>query len=197
MYEYIKGTITGLSPTSVVVDAGGVGYLLNISLQTYTAIGSQAEALLYVHHIVREDAQILYGFVTKAERELFRLLISVSGIGAGTARVMLSAYGTQELINHIAVGNVAAIKSVKGIGIKTAERAIIDLKAKVLKVLSVEDEASLLEFSDQVSIIEEAVEALMILGYTRSATEKVIKAIHVATPTISVEDMIRQALSRL
>lgn len=197
MYEYIKGAVTGLSPTSVVVDAGGVGYMLNISLQTYTAIGSQSEVLLYVHHIVREDAQILYGFINKAERELFRMLIGVSGIGAGTARVMLSAYGTQELINHIAVGNVAAIKSVKGIGIKTAERAIIDLKSKVLKVLESDSEMSSFEFREQISSIEEAVEALMILGYSRSVTEKVVKNIHAETPTLSVEDLIRQSLAKL
>ena len=141
MYEYIKGKIAELTPAYVVIEAGGIGYLLQISLQTYTALSNAVETTLYIHHIVREDAQIFFGFHQQKERELFRLLISVSGIGANTARIMLSSYSVEEMVQIIATGNIAALKNVKGIGTKTAERAIVDLKNKVLNVAAVSESA--------------------------------------------------------
>lgn len=171
MYEYIKGKIAELTPAYVVIEAGGIGYLLQISLQTYTALSNAVETTLYIHHIVREDAQIFFGFHQQKERELFRLLISVSGIGANTARIMLSSYSVEEMVQIIATGNIAALKNVKGIGTKTAERAIVDLKNKVLNVAAVSESAPGI-FAEVAENIEEAVSALTILGYPKSACEK-------------------------
>lgn len=218
MYDYIKGRLTALTPTEAVVEASGVGYLLHISLQSYTALGGllaentaegntaaeeERQAVVYVHQIVREDALLLFGFCQRGERELFRLLISVSGIGAGTARVMLSSYGTEDLVQIIATGNVAALKSVKGIGAKTAERTIVDLKSKVLQVSALSTpttEGALGGGKDRAAASshgQEAVAALTVLGYTRAACEKVVRAICVGEPGLSAEAIIRQALTRL
>ncbi len=196
MYEYIKGKITELTPAYVVIEAGGIGYLLQISLQTYTALSNASETTLYIHHIVREDAQIFFGFHQQKERELFRLLISVSGIGANTARIMLSSYGVEDMVQIIATGNVNALKSVKGIGAKTAERAIVDLKNKVLNVAAV-SESSPSIFAEVTENIEEAVSALTILGYPKSACEKIVKSICSENPSLTAEAIIRQALTQL
>ncbi|MDE5944444.1 MAG: Holliday junction branch migration protein RuvA [Rikenella sp.] len=196
MYEYIKGKIAELTPTYVVIEAGGIGYLLQISLQTYTALSSVNEATLHIHHIVREDAQIFFGFSQQKERELFRLLLSVSGIGANTARIMLSSYGVEDLVQIIATGNVGALKSVKGIGAKTAERAIVDLKNKVLNVAAVSDSTPGI-FAEVTENIDEAISALSILGYPKSACEKIVKAICRENPSLTAEAIIRQALTQL
>lgn len=196
MYEYIKGKIAELTPAYVVIEAGGIGYLLQISLQTYTALGNAVETTLYIHHIVREDAQIFFGFHQQKERELFRLLISVSGIGANTARIMLSSYSVEEMVQIIATGNIAALKNVKGIGTKTAERAIVDLKNKVLNVATVSESAPGV-FAEVAENIEEAVSALTILGYPKSACEKIVKSICRENPSLSAEAIIRQALTLL
>ncbi|HJE87712.1 Holliday junction branch migration protein RuvA [Rikenella microfusus] len=196
MYEYIKGKIAELTPAYVVIEAGGIGYLLQISLQTYTALSNAVETTLYIHHIVREDAQIFFGFHQQKERELFRLLISVSGIGANTARIMLSSYSVEEMVQIIATGNIAALKNVKGIGTKTAERAIVDLKNKVLNVAAVSESAPGI-FAEVAENIEEAVSALTILGYPKSACEKIVKSICRENPSLTAEAIIRQALTQL
>ena len=134
MYDYLRGLIAELTPTYAVVECGGVGYLVSISLQTYTALEGRGEALVYVHHIVREDAQQLYGFADRTERELFRLLIGVSGVGGGTARVILSTYTPSELATIISTENAVLLKNVKGLGLKTAQKIIVDLKDKVVGV---------------------------------------------------------------
>lgn len=196
MYEYIKGKIAELTPAYVVIEAGGIGYLLQISLQTYTALSNAVETTLYIHHIVREDAQIFFGFHQQKERELFRLLISVSGIGANTARIMLSSYSVEEMVQIIATGNIVALKNVKGIGTKTAERAIVDLKNKVLNVAAVSESAPGI-FAEVAENIEEAVSALTILGYPKSACEKIVKSICRENPSLTAEAIIRQALTQL
>ena len=196
MYEYIKGKIIELTPTYVVIENGGIGYLLQISLQTYTALNNSTEATLYIHHIIREDAQLFFGFSQPKERELFRLLLTVSGIGANTARIMLSSYSADEMCQIIATGNIPPHKSNKGIGEKTAERAIVDLKNKVLNVAAVSDAAPGI-FAEVTENIEEAISALTILGYPKSACEKIVKSICRENPSLSAESIIRQALTQL
>lgn len=197
MYEYITGQLTAITPTAAIIEAAGIGYYINISLQSYSVIEKMEQTKLFLHqYLVQNDAPVLYGFATTAERDLFRLLISVSGIGANTARIMLSSFSTDELVGAIATGNVAAIKSVKGIGIKTAERTILELKGKVLNV---ETGASVTGFvsSSASANLQEAIEALMILGFGKAAVEKVAKALYNENPTMPSEEIIRQSLSRL
>lgn len=197
MYEYITGQLTAITPTAAIIEAAGIGYYINISLQSYSVIEKMEQVKLFLHqYIVQNDAPVFYGFATIAERDLFRLLISVSGIGANTARIMLSSFSTDELVGAIATGNVAAIKSVKGIGIKTAERTILELKGKVLNV---ETGASATGFvsSSASANLQEAIEALMILGFGKAAVEKVAKALYNESPTMPSEEIIRQSLSRL
>lgn len=197
LYEYIKGSIATLSPTYVVIETGGIGYLLNISLQSFSQLEGRDTALLYVHqYIVQQDAPVFYGFESRAERELFRLLISVSGIGANTARIMLSSFSTSELATIIATGNVTAIKSVKGIGIKTAERTVLELKGKVLNIESSTTENTFSGASTSENL-GQAIEALLVLGFNKSAVEKVTKAIYSENPNAASEEIIRHSLSRL
>lgn len=197
MYEYIKGQVAHTTPTAAVIEAAGIGYYINISLQTYSEIEQLAEAKLYLHqYIVQNDAPVLYGFSTTAEREMFRLLITVSGIGANTARIMLSSFSTSELSTAIATGNVAAIKSVKGIGIKTAERAILELKGKVLNI-ETSGSDSIHGLSAGSDNLNEAVEALLVLGFGKSAVDKVTRALYNDNPTMLAEDIIRNSLSKL
>ncbi len=202
MYEYIKGRLVQITPAFTVVECGGLGYRVHISLQTYTAIGSAEEAMLYLHlHQSSFDgSQSFYGFYTPAERELFRLLISVSGIGANTALVILSAYSSDEIATIISTGNIAALKAIKGIGTKTAERAIVDLRDKVLGVAlgaAPESAATAGVFAGMTESIEEAVSALMILGYPRATCEKTVGKIVREQPGTSTEDIIRQALTQM
>ncbi len=195
MYEYIQGPVAELAPAYAVIDAGGVGYFLNISLQTYSEIENAASAKLYVHYVVREDAQLLYGFASKRERELFRLLISVSGVGGNTARMILSTYSTSELQNIIATGNAVLLKNVKGLGLKTAQKIIVELNGKMLDLSDVESGVAAASGGNEV--YDEALAALMMLGFAKAASEKTLRQIVKESPTISVEDAVRDALKRL
>ena len=195
MYEYIQGPVAELAPAYAVVDAGGVGYFLHISLQTYSEIESADTAKLYVHYVVREDAQLLYGFATKRERELFRLLISVSGVGGNTARMILSTYSTSELQNIIATGNAVLLKNVKGLGLKTAQKIIVELNGKKLDLSDVGQ--SVVTTGGNNEVYEEALAALMMLGFAKVASEKTLRQIVKESPSISIEDAVRDALKRL
>lgn len=197
MYEYISGLVAELAPTYAVIDAGGVGYYINISLQTYAAVEGEKSARLYIHYVVREDAQLLYGFATKVERELFRHLISVSGVGGNTARMILSTYSSDELRNIIATENAVLLKNVKGLGLKTAQKIIVELSGKMLD-LGVSVQTPMVAVAEKGSAIyDETMAALVMLGFQKSASEKVVKAILSESPTITVEDAVRQALRRL
>ena len=196
MYEYISGKIADLAPTYAVIEAGGVGYYLNISLQTFSAIEGADNARLYVHFAVREDAQVFYGFATKLERELFRQLISVSGVGGNTARMILSTYSTSELRNIIATENAVLLKNVKGLGLKTAQKIIVELSGKMLD-LGVEGEVFVAPTATDNGVLKEAVAALLMLGFQKAASEKAVKAILAEDPSTSVEDAVRQALRRM
>lgn len=200
MYEYITGTLTQLTPTAATIEASGVGYFINISLQTFKTIDGATKAKLWVHtYVLQNEAPQFYGFATTSERELFRLLISISGVGANTARVMLSTYSTDELANMIAVGNTAAIQKTKGIGAKTAERVVLELKSKVLSVMSVSPLS--MENGDTpnelMENLHEAISALVVLGFNKVNVEKVTRKIFKDEPTISAENLIREALSQL
>lgn len=195
MYEYIQGPVAELAPAYAVIDAGGVGYFLNISLQTYSEIEGAESAKLYAHYIVREDAHILYGFATKRERELFRLLISVSGVGGNTARMILSTYSTSELQNIIATGNAVLLKNVKGLGLKTAQKIIVELNGKMLDLSDVEQGVATVVAGGEV--YEEALAALVMLGFAKAASEKTLRQIIKESPSIAVEDAVRDALKRL
>ncbi len=193
MYDYFKGQLTAVSPTSATVECGGVGYFLHISLNTYTAIKEEKQVKLLAHLIVREDVQELYGFISEEERILFRQLISVSGVGASTGRMILSSLPADDLRSIIASGNSGALQKVKGIGAKTAQRIIIDLKDKVLK-----------SGGDQVisaishnTVRSEALSALLILGFGRPNAEKAIEQVLRQSPSASVEDVIKAALNML
>ena len=197
MYEYISGLVADLAPTYAVIDAGGVGYYVNISLQTYSAIEGEKSARLYVHFVVREDAQLLYGFATKLERELFRHLISVSGVGGNTARMILSTYSPAELRNIIATENAVLLKNVKGLGLKTAQKIIVELSGKMLELGADKDISPVAAANQSNEVVDETVAALVMLGFQKGASEKVVKAILSENPAISVEEAVRQALRRL
>ena len=196
MYEYISGTVVEVSPTYAVLEAAGVGYYINISLQTFSAIESSEQARLWVHFIVREDAQILYGFATRQERELFRMLISVSGVGGNTARMILSTYSTSELRNIISTGNAVLLKNVKGLGLKTAQKIIVELSGKMVD-LGVEQKAQKVVAESNNEVFNETVAALVMLGFQKAASEKVVKALLKDEPDIHVEEAVRQALRRM
>lgn len=195
MYEYISGKVAELAPTYAVVEAAGVGYYINISLQTFSAVEHADDVRLYVHFIVREDAQTLYGFATKEERELFRSLIGVSGVGGNTARMILSTYSPSELRNIIATENAVLLKNVKGLGLKTAQKIIVELSGK----MALMGQQSVAGVSAAVSggIYDEAMAALMMLGFQRAASDKALKAILKESPSIAVEEAVRQALRRM
>ncbi|RLD44851.1 MAG: Holliday junction branch migration protein RuvA [Bacteroidetes bacterium] len=194
MYEYIKGNLIEKSPAEAVIDCNGVAYFINISLQTFSRIKEKGDVKLYIHLVVKEDSHTLYGFAQKSERNLFRLLISVSGVGANTARVILSGMSTDETANAIVTENVDALKSVKGIGAKTAQRIILDLKDKVVK----EDSSSELFTDSHNTNKEEALSALIMLGFAKKAAEKALtKIIKKEGLSASVEDLVRFALKIL
>ena len=197
MYEYIKGTIAELSPARVVIEAAGVGYDIAISLQTYSEIEHLTEAKIYVHYVVREDAQLLYGFASKFERELFRHLLSVSGVGGNTARMILSTYSPDELRNIIATGNATLLKNVKGLGLKTAQKIIVELSGKVISITPYEERQLLDKVQGGNEVYEEALAALAMLGFTRTASDKVLKSVLKQNPNCSVEDTIRFSLKQL
>lgn len=193
MITHIQGKLTEKNPTHVVIDCNGVGYMLNISLHTYSQIPDSEHLKLYTHLQVKEDSHTLYGFSSLAEREIFRLLISVSGIGASTARTMLSSLTPKQVREGIAVGDVALIQSIKGIGAKTAQRVIIDLKDKILKIYDI-DEVSV---SKDNTNKDEALSALEVLGYTKKQAERVVDKIIMSQPDANVETIIKQALKNL
>ncbi|WP_298508601.1 Holliday junction branch migration protein RuvA [uncultured Kordia sp.] len=193
MITHIQGKLVEKNPTDVVIECNGVGYFINISLTTYTQLPNQENIKLYTHLHVREDAHTLYGFFQKAERAIFRLLISVSGIGTSTARTMLSSLSSQQICEAIGSGDVATVQSVKGIGAKTAQRVIIELKDKILKLYDL-DEVSM---SQSNTNKEETLSALEVLGYTRKQSEKVLDKIIKEMPNGSVEELIKMALKNL
>lgn len=193
MFEYIKGDLAEVSPAYAVVECSGIGYYINISVNTYSQIASAKEVLLYLHQIVREDAHLLYGFYTREERTVFRQLISVSGVGANTASVMLSSMTVNEIAGAIMTENVNAIKSVKGIGLKTAQRVIIELKDKI-SVVGYASETSLGAAS---AIKEEALAALVMLGFVKGQAAKVLDKIIAGGNITSVEELIKLALKQL
>ena len=209
MIEYIKGQLTDLNPTYVVIEAAGVGYAINIALPTYSElVGKEGqESRLYITEIIREDAHELFGFFTKGERELFVMLMTVSGIGANTARMIMSAYSAAEIRQIIATGNARALSQVKGLGPKTAQRIIVALKDKVLKIdLGNEAKGERLEtmelLGEEASIVDsavkqEAISALVMLGFAAAASGKVVDKILKAAPESSVEQVIKQALKML
>ena len=201
MIEYIKGILTELNPTEAVVEAAGVGYGLAITLPTYSAlVGSEEkEVKLFVSEIIREDTHEVYGFAEKAERQLFELLISVSGVGAATARMILSAFSAEELRMLIATGNAKGMAKVKGLGPKTAQRIIVDLKDKALKLDLGGDPTELpidVEVADT-GVKAEAISALTMLGFAAAASGKAVDKILNAEPTLKVEAVIRKALTML
>ncbi len=196
MYEYISGRVADLTPAYAVVEAGGVGYYLNISLQTFSEIERLPEAKLYVHFAVREDAQVLYGFATREERELFRRLISVSGVGGNTARMVLSTYSPAELANIISSENAVLLKNVKGLGLKTAEKIIVELRDKMTGITAA-GTATGKGVSEDDATHGEALAALSMLGFSRAASDKVVRAVMKDNPGMTVEDVIRHSLKRL
>ncbi|WP_315162010.1 Holliday junction branch migration protein RuvA [Capnocytophaga leadbetteri] len=194
MITQLQGKLVEKNPTNVVIDCNGVGYFVNISLNTYAALPEGEAIKLYTYLQIKEDAHTLYGFLTKAEREVFILLISVSGVGAGTARTMLSSLTAAQVRNAIVNGEVATIQSVKGIGAKTAQRVVLDLKDKMLKLQDFADAP----ISAMSTHKEEALAALEVLGFVRKQTEKVVdKIVQAAPDSLSVEDIIKQALKSL
>lgn len=198
MYDYIKGAIASISPTTAVIETAGVGYSLAISLTTHAAIVGQPQTLLYTHlQVLQDQAPVLYGFATQEERALFRLLISISGIGAAIARTMLSSHTPSELISIIGSGNVAALTKVKGIGAKTAEVVIVKLRDKVVTLPYAADTTSLGAADNSMGKSAEALDALLVLGFSRAATEKVVRKVVTSEPELSVEDIIRKTLSLL
>lgn len=200
MIEYVKGQIAELTPAIAVIECHGVGYCLNISLNTYSALQGKQEAKLYVYEAIREDAYVLYGFSARQERELFLLLISVSGIGGNTARMILSALTPAELVDVIGSGNDKLLKTVKGIGLKTAQRIIVDLKDKIISVDTNgtgTDSASRLAASEHSEVQEEAIAALTMLGFSPAPTQKVVVQILKEEPGVAVEQVIKIALKRL
>ena len=193
MITQIKGKLVEKTPTQVVVDCNGIGYEINISLYTFSSLSSDENIKLFTHLQVREDAHILYGFFTVLERAVFRLLISVSGIGTSTARTMLSSLTPAEIQHAIGIEDVATIQGIKGIGLKTAQRVIIELKDKI-KILQGNEEIPVLKSN---TIKEETLSALEVLGYSRKASEKVVDKLIQGDPDSTVEELIKYALNKL
>lgn len=193
MIAHIRGKLIEKTPTYVVIEANGVGYFLHITLHTFSNLSEEESVFLYTHFIVREDAQILYGFSSQAEREMFKLLISVSGVGPSIARTMLSSMTTQEVQQAIASGNVGIIQSVKGIGAKTAQRVLVDLKDKI----STNFIANELSDAKSNTHKNEALSALEVLGFAKKQSEKIIDKLLINDPTLNVEQLIKNALKNL
>lgn len=193
MLEYIKGNIAELNPASVIIDNNGIGYEIGISLSTYSQLEGRTEAKLLLHEVIREDAHLLFGFATTRERELFRLLIGVSGVGANTARVILSSIAPAELESVIATADERQLKAVKGVGAKTAQRIIVDLRDKIKPV----DSSLIIERTATTDAFNEGLAALTMLGFPRQASEKVLKKLFADDPSLRVESAIKQALKML
>ena len=198
MIEYIRGELAEITPALAVIDCNGIGYGIHISLNTYSAIQGKKSVKLYIYEAIREDAHVLFGFSTKQERELFLLLISVSGIGGNTARMILSALSPSELCNVISSGNEKLLKGVKGIGLKTAQRIIVDLKDKIAAtgVETVSGSVATLSPANT-EVHDEAIAALTMLGFAQAPSQKVVTAILKEEPGLTVEKVIKLALKRL
>lgn len=194
MIHHIKGRLVEKSPTHAVIEAGGVGYFINISLVTFSKLGAEENCQLFTHLSIKEDAHTLYGFAEKTEREIFRQLISVNGVGATTARVMLSSLTADEISTAIATGDVDTLKGIKGIGAKSAQRIIVDLKDKIGKIEGVEE--NILTFANNTNR-DEALSALLALGFTKNMVEKVLNRIVKSQPDLNVEGLIKEALKNL
>lgn len=194
MITHIKGKLVEKSPTSVIIDVNGVGYLINISLNTFSAIPDKENLQLFTHLQIKEDSHTLFGFYGLKEREIFRLLISVSGIGASIARTMLSSLSPEQIIQGISIGDSAMIQSVKGIGLKTSQRVIIELKDKVLKIYDIDDNIS---FQNNNTAKEEALSALEVLGINKKTSEKLVDKIMLDNADASIEFIIKEALKNL
>ena len=192
MITQIKGRLIEKSPTQLVIDCNGIGYSVNISLYTFSKLSEEENIKVFTHLIIKEDSHSLFGFLTKGERELFQLLISVSGVGASTARVMLSSLSPSEIISAIANEKVSIVQSIKGIGLKTAQRIILELKDKILGIENNENDFELIPKE-----IEEAISALEVLGYSRKQTTKLVSKIKSDDPEISTEALIKRSLNNL
>ncbi|MCA0958130.1 Holliday junction branch migration protein RuvA [Muricauda ruestringensis] len=193
MITHLRGKLVEKNPTYVIVECGGVGYFLNISLHTFSLLSDEENIFVYTNLLVKEDSHTLYGFAERAERDVFRLLISVSGVGASTARTMLSSLSPADVRDAIANGDVPVIQSVKGIGAKTAQRVILDLKDKILKVYDIGEVSQQSNNTNK----EEALSALEVLGFTRKQSEKVVDKVLSQDTLLSVENIIKQALKNL
>ena len=196
MIDYIKGQIIELTPTELILECGGIGYSILISLQTYEKMQLQTQTVAYIHHYLREDEELYYGFATKDERELFRLLIGVCGIGAGSARMMLCSLTSDEIRQAILSENVTKIKSVKGIGLKTAQRLVLELKDKIVKGAGSDSSGTIFQSSTN-ALVDEATTALVMLGFSKAAISKVMPALLKENPNAKVEDHINAALKKL
>lgn len=193
MIEYINGTIAALTPTDVVIDRGGIGYLMSITLTTFSRLEGVSEAKMLVHESIREDAHQLFGFIDERERSLFRALIGVSGVGANTARMILSAIAAPELEAVIASGDHKRLTAAKGIGAKTAQRIIVDLRDKIKPL----DETLVIKSAADSEVLEEALAALVMLGFPRAAAQKTLRKVHEADPDVKVETAIKRALAMM
>lgn len=193
MIAHIQGKLTEKTPTEVIIDCGGVGYHINISLHTYSLLPATDNIKLFTYLQVKEDSHTLFGFVEKSEREIFKMLLSVSGIGASIARTMLSSLEPKQIINALASGDLATIQSIKGIGNKTAQRAILDLKDKVLKLYDVDEVSMNISNTNR----DEALSALEVLGFNKKLAEKSVEKIVKENPDATVESIIKQALKNL
>lgn len=195
MIDYIKGIIVELSPAELILENNGIGYSILISLQTFQALQDKKEATVYIFHYLREDAELFYGFATKDERELFELLISVSGIGVNSARMMLSSLSAEEIRQAILSEDIARIKSVKGIGVKSAQRLVLELKDKIVKGEGAD--STELFGGNRSEIVKEASRALVMLGFAKPAVNKAIQAVLKANPNAKVEQIIKSALQMM
>jgi Holliday junction DNA helicase RuvA len=190
MYEYIEGDFVEKSPAHLIIQAGHMAYFIHISVFTYSQVSNQNSGRIYLHFVVREDAQILYGFAGREEREIFRMLISVSGVGANTARLILSSLSPEEISQAILAGNVSLLQGIKGIGAKSAQRIIVDLKDKVGKGAGIDE----LFFSQDNTSREEALSALVALGFPKKTVDKAVTRILSEQPELSVEEVVKAAL---
>ena len=195
MIDYIKGTLVELNPTEAIIECNGIGYSALISLQTYEGLNGNKDVKIYIHHYLREDEELYYGFATKDERDLFRLLIGVSGIGASTARMMLSSLTSDEIRNAIIAEDINKIKSIKGIGLKSAQRLILELKDKIVKGGG--SSSTQLFSSTSNAAAEEATTALILLGFTKANVNKAVSAVLKEAPGASLEEIIKLALKKL
>lgn len=196
MIDYIKGKIVEMNPSEMTLENCGIGYKILISLQSFSFFDGKTDATVYIHHYIREDEELFYGFGTKEERDLFRLLIGVSGIGAATARMILSSLSSEEIRNAIIAEDIARIKSIKGIGLKSAQRLILELKDKVIKGSGGTEISSLANKADN-ALIEEATTALVLLGFSKVNVQKVLSAILKENPQTGLEELIKASLKKL